>query len=56
MPLINCEINLLLTWSKNCILTDITTQAAVPAQRDNSARPAINPPTSATLILTDNKL
>ena len=28
MPLINCEVSLTLTWSKNCVLTDITTTAA----------------------------
>ena len=28
MPLINCEVFLTLTWSENCVLTDITTQAA----------------------------
>ena len=28
MPLINCEVSLTLTWSENCVLTDITTQAA----------------------------
>ena len=26
MSLINCEISLILTWSENCVLTDITTQ------------------------------
>ena len=25
MPLINCEVSLTLTWSENCVLTDITT-------------------------------
>ena len=28
MPLINCEVSLTLTWSENCVLTDITTQTA----------------------------
>ena len=28
MPLINCEVSLTLTWYENCVLTDITTQAA----------------------------
>ena len=23
----NCEVNLILTWSKNCVLTDMTTRA-----------------------------
>ena len=27
MPLINCEVSLTLTWSENCALTDIATQA-----------------------------
>ena len=46
MPLINCEINLTLTFSKNFILTDIITQAA---NRDaNPAVPAINTPTNVT--------
>ena len=25
MPLINCEVSLTLTWSKNCVFTDIRT-------------------------------
>ena len=28
MPLINYEVSLTLTWSENCVLTDITTQTA----------------------------
>ena len=27
MPLINCEVSLTLTWSKYCLLTDLTTKA-----------------------------
>ena len=45
-----------LAWSENFVLTDITTQAARPAQRGNSARPAINAPTIATFQITDTKL
>ena len=56
MPLINCEVSLTLTWSENCILTDITTQAAVPGQGNNPGRPAINAPTNATFKITDTKL
>ena len=56
MPLINCEVSLTLTWSENCILTDITTQTARAAQGDNPARPAINAPTNATFQITDTKL
>ena len=44
MPLINCEVSLTLTWSENCVLNDITTQATRAAQRDNPARPAIKSP------------
>ena len=54
MLLINCEINLILTWSKNCVLTDIITQAASP--NVDPAIPAINAPTNATFKITDTKL
>ena len=56
MPLINCEVSLTLTWSVNCVLTDITTQAAWAAQGDNPARPAINAPKNAIFQITDTKL
>ena len=56
MPLINCEVSLTLTWSENCVLNDITTQATRAAQRDNPARPAIKSPTKATFKLTGTKL
>ena len=52
----NCEISLVLTWSENCVLTDIKTQAVIPAQGDNSARPAINAQAGATFKITDTKL
>ena len=56
MPLINCEITLILIWSENCILADIITHAAVPAQGYNPARPVINTPTGATFNITDTIL
>ena len=56
MPLNNCEVNLILTWSKNCVLTDMTTQDAVPAQEGNPTRPAINASTGSTFKTTDTKL
>ena len=56
MPLINCEVSLTLTWSENCVLNDITTQATRAAQGDNPARPAIKSPTKATFKLTGTKL
>ena len=48
--MINCEVSLTLTWSKNCVLTDITTTAA---QGDN---PALAAPTGATFKIKDTKL
>ena len=60
IPLINCKVSLTLTWSENCILTDITTQAArngnpcpdPPVQ----VRESIDTPTGATFQITDIKL
>ena len=34
IPLINCEVELILTWSKNCVLADMTIRTA---QGDNLA-------------------
>ena len=56
MPLINCEVVLTLTWSDNCVLTNITTEAARAAEGNNPARQAINAPTNATFQITDTKL
>ena len=56
MSLINCEVSLTLTWSENCVSTDITTQTARVAQGDNLARLAIDAPTNATFKITDTKL
>ena len=54
--MVNCEVSLTLTWSENCVLTDITTQGVVVAQGNNPARSAINAPTNATFKITDTKL
>ena len=40
--LINCEVELILTWSKNCVLADMTV--------------ANNPPTGLEFQITDNKI
>ena len=56
MHLINCEVFLTLTWSKNCVLTDITTQAVRAAQGDNPARQVINAARNAAFKITDTKL
>ena len=47
MPLINCEVNLILTWSKNYVLTDMTARVA---QGNN---PVIAARTGATFTITD---
>ena len=50
MPLINCEINLILTWSANCVLTDMTKRNAEENYQ------AINSPTGSIFKITDTKL
>ena len=54
MPLINCEVNLILTWSEDCVLTDTATRDANP----NADPPVvvINAPTNATFKIKDTKL
>ena len=54
VPLINSEINHILTWSKNCILTSKATRDANP--NVDPAVAAINNPTNATFKITDVKL
>ena len=56
MPLINREVSLTLTWSENCVLTDIKTQLAAAAQGDSLARERIDAPTNAIFKITDTKL
>ena len=43
-------MSLILTWSENCVLTDIKTRTA------RGARVAINAPTNAAVKITDVKL
>ena len=50
IPLINCEVELILTWSKNCVLADMTTKGA---EGDN---PAIVALVVLTFEITDVKL
>ena len=50
MPLINCEVNLILLCYENCVLTDLITR---DAEGDN---PAIAAPTNATFKIPDTKL
>ena len=51
-PLINGEISLNLTLSKDCVITDMTIWNAAPARGDNPAIPAINDLTDATHAVT----
>ena len=48
IPLINCEVELILTWSKNCVLADMTV--------DVDADPAIVAPSGVTFKIKDKKL
>ena len=49
MPFINCEVSLTLTWSKNCVLTDMITRAAGGVSLPAIAAPALS-------VENDNKL
>ena len=48
IPLINCEVELILTWSKNCVLADMTV--------NGDADPAIVAPSGATFKIKETKL
>ena len=54
MPLINCEINLILTWSEKCVITSKATRDADPDA--DPAVAAIDNPTNETFKITDTKL
>ena len=54
MPLINCEINLILIWSENCVLKSKATREAAPDA--NRAVAAIDNLTNATFQITDTKM
>ena len=48
IPLINCEVEIILTWTKSCVLADMKVDA--------DADPAIVAPSGATFKITDTKL
>ena len=52
MPLINCEVELILTWSKNCVLADMTVRVA----GNNNVAPVIVAPTGLEFKITETKL
>ena len=49
MPLINCEVSLILTWSKECITTRMERRVITNTRGDAS-------PTNATFQIKDAKL
>ena len=54
IPLVNCEINLIWTWSENCVIASKATKDA-----DHDADPAVaavNNPTAGKYKITDTKL
>ena len=50
IALINCEVELILTWSKNCVLANMTRKNA------EGTNPTIVPPTELKFEITDTKL
>ena len=50
--LINCEVELITTWSKNCALADMTARAA----GNNNNPPTVVAPTGLEFQITDTKL
>ena len=49
IPLVNCEVKLILTWSKNCVLADMTARN----ERNNNDPPAIDRPTGLEFQVKD---
>ena len=49
MPLINCELSLILTWSENYVITSMVKRIIANMRRDVS-------PTGATFNIKDSKL
>ena len=56
MQSINCEVNLIITWSKKCLLTSKATRDIVSAQGGNPAVAAVENTTSGTFKTTGTKL
>ena len=54
IPLINCEINLILAWSENCVITSKATRDADPDADPTVAE--TNNPTGTKFKITDTKL
>ena len=58
MSLINCEINLILTWSENCVIRNrALRENTVGTNNDQNPQfPEINNRTNVTFKITDTKL
>ena len=58
MPLINCETNLILTWSENCVLkSKVTRDKFIGTGTDENPQfPEINNPRNSTFKITYTKL
>ena len=54
IPLINCEVELILTWFKNCVLIDKLTRDA--NYNENLVVRKIDNPENAIFQITDTKL
>ena len=54
MQLMNCEINLILTWSGKCVLTSKATRDATPPQGENPVVTRVNNPKNASFKITKN--
>ena len=52
IPLINCEVEIILAWSRNCALADMAERPA----GNNDNPPAIVPPTELKFQIRDTKL
>ena len=52
IPLINCEVEIILTWTKNCVLADMTARAA----ENNNDPPVIVATTGLEFQIKDTKL
>ena len=44
MPLINCEVNLILTWSKDCVITNFTGEVKFKITETKLYVPVVNLP------------
>ena len=54
IPRINCETNLILTWSENCVITSEATRE--PDTAADPAVAAVNNPRNITFEINDTKL